>query len=181
VKRGKWLLEQILGTPPPAPPPNVPSIDDNSRKELSGTFRQKLEQHRADPKCANCHAKMDAFGFALENFNGIGQWRERDEQGAPIDTSGKLATGRALNGLAGMKSLLHVRKQDFARCLTEKMLIYALGRGLDYYDEPVIDHIVGGLEKNDYRFSALVSGIVKSPAFLMRRGTSQSEPPAAQK
>src|SRR5207244_3917966 len=81
VKRGKWILEQILGTPPPAPPPNTPSLDDSKRKELTGTFRQKLEQHRADPSCANCHAKMDAFGFALENFNGIGQWRDRDETG----------------------------------------------------------------------------------------------------
>jgi hypothetical protein len=116
---------------------------------------------------------MDAFGFALENFNGIGEWRDRDEQGAPIDTSGTLGTGRALNGLADMKTLLRSRKQDFTRCLTEKMLIYALGRGLDYYDEPTITRIAFMLEKNDHRFSALIAGIVKSPAFLMRRGTSQ--------
>ena len=181
VKRGKWVLEQLLGTPPPPAPPNVPSLDDSKRKELTGTFRQKLEQHRADPKCANCHAKMDAFGFALENFNGIGQWRDRDETGAAIDASGKLATGRAINGLADMKVLLRSRKQDFARCLTEKMLIYALGRGLDYYDEPVISRIAFTLEKNDYRFSTLIGGIVKSPAFLMRRGTSQAEPAVAGK
>lgn len=175
VKRGKWILEQLLGTPPPAPPPNTPSLDDSRRKELSGTFRQKLEQHRADPKCANCHAKMDAFGFALENFNGIGQWRDRDEGGAAIDTSGKLATGRTVSGLADMKTLLRSHNQDFARCLTEKMLIYALGRGLDYYDEPTITRIAFMLEKNDYRFSTLIAGIVKSPAFLTRRGTSQAE------
>jgi hypothetical protein len=181
VKRGKWILEQILGTPPPPPPPNTPSLDDSRRKELTGTFRQKLEQHRADPKCANCHAKMDAYGFALENFNGIGQWRDRDERGAPIDTSGRLASGRALNGLADMKTLLHSHRLDFARCLTEKMFIYALGRGLDYYDEPAVDRIVAGLEKNEFRFSALVTGIVKSPAFLMRRGTSQIDPETAQK
>jgi hypothetical protein len=175
VKRGKWVLEQLLGTPPPPAPPNVPSLDDSKRKELTGTFRQKLEQHRADPKCANCHAKMDAFGFALENFNGIGQWRDRDETGAQIDASGKLATGRAINGLSDMKTLLRSRKEDFARCLTEKMLIYALGRGLDYYDEPAITRITFALEKNDYRFSTLIGGIVKSPAFLMRRGASQAE------
>ena len=176
VKRGKWVLEQLLGTPPPPAPPNVPSLDDSKRNELKGTFRQKLEQHRADPKCANCHAKMDAFGFALENFNGIGQWRDRDETGANIDASGKLATGRAINGLADMKVLLRSRKQDFARCLTEKMLIYALGRGLDWYDEAAISRITFSLEKNDYRFASLIGGIVKSPAFLMRRGTSQAEP-----
>jgi hypothetical protein len=176
VKRGKWILEQILGTPPPAPPPNTPSLDDSRRKELTGTFRQKLEQHRADPKCANCHAKMDAFGFALENFNGIGQWRDRDDRGSPIDTTGELATGRTIKGLDDMKMLLRSRKQDFARCLTEKMLIYALGRGLDYYDEPSIARITFMLEKNDYRFSALIAGIVKSSAFLMRRGTSQINP-----
>jgi len=181
VKRGKWILEQLLGTPPPPAPPNVPSLDDSKRKELTGTFRQKLEQHRADPKCANCHAKMDAFGFALENFNGIGQWRDRDERGAPIDTAGKLATGRALNGLADMKTLLRSRKQDFARCLTEKMLIYALGRGLDYYDEPTINRIVVGLEKNEYHLSSLIGGIVKSPAFLMLRGASQAETAAGKK
>jgi hypothetical protein len=178
VKRGKWILEQILGTPPPAPPPDTPSLDDSRRKELTGTFRQKLEQHRADPKCANCHAKMDAYGFALENFNGVGEWRDRDEQGAPIDASGKLATGRALNGLADMKSLLRSHSREFARCLAEKMFIYALGRGTDYYDEPALDRIVAELEKNDFRFSTLVTAIVKSPAFSMRRGTSQMDPAA---
>ncbi len=181
VKRGKWILEQVLGTPPPAPPPNTPSLDDSKRAELKGTFRQKLEQHRADPKCANCHAKMDAFGFALENFNGIGQWRDLDETGAKIDPSGKLATGRTVNGLADMKVLLRSRKQDFARCLTEKMLIYALGRGLDWYDEATVSRILFGLEKNDYRFSTLIGGIVKNPAFLLRRGTSQAEPVTAAK
>ena len=179
VKRGKWILEQILGTPPPAPPPNTPSLDDNRREELKGSFRQKLEQHRADPKCANCHAKMDAFGFALENFDGIGQWRDRDETGAAIDASGKLATGRTIKGLADMKLLLRSHQEDFTRCLTEKMLIYALGRGLDYYDEPTISRIAFTLEKNDYRFSALLRGIVKSPEFLMRRGTSQARPVTA--
>jgi hypothetical protein len=122
---------------------------------------------------------MDAFGFALENFDGIGQWRDRDETGAAIDASGKLATGRTIEGLADMKLLLRSRRQDFTRCLTEKMLIYALGRGLDYFDEPTISRIAFTLEKNDHRFSSLLRGIVKSPEFLMRRGTSQAGPAAA--
>ena len=181
VKRGKWVLEQLLGAPPPPAPADIPSLDDGQRKELTGTFRQKLEQHRADPGCANCHAKMDAFGFALENFDAIGAWRERDETGAPIDASGTLSSGRTLNGLADMKVLLRSRKQDFARCLTEKLLIYALGRGLDYYDEPTVARTLFALEKNDYRFSTLLAAIVKSPAFLMRRGMSQDEPIPAPK
>ena len=171
VKRGKWVLEQILGTPPPPPPPDTPSLDDSRRKELTGTFRQKLEQHRADPKCANCHAKMDAFGFALENFDGVGRWRDRDETGASIDTRGELS-GRKVAGLDDMRALLRGRRGEFARCLAEKMYIYALGRGTDWYDEPALARIVFTLEKNDFRFGALVSAIVKSPAFLMRRGTS---------
>lgn len=173
VKRGKWILEQVLGAPPPPPPPDTPSIDDSNRKELTGTFRQKLEQHRANPACANCHAKMDAYGFALENFNAIGAWRTTDETGAAIDTSGRLTSGPPLSGLADMKALLRDHKDVFARSLTEKMLTYSLGRGLEYYDEPTIERILAGLKKDDYRFSSLVTGIVKSPPFLMRRGTSQ--------
>jgi hypothetical protein len=175
VKRGKWVLEQLLGAPPPPPPPNVPSLDDAQRKELTGTFRQKLEQHRRDVQCAGCHEKMDAFGFALENFDGIGQWRDRDETGAPVDASAKFSGHLSQSGLADLKSLLREHQRDFARCLTEKMLIYALGRGLDYYDEPAIERIQGALARNDYRFSSLVSEIVRSTPFLLRRGRSQSE------
>ena len=108
----------------------MPSIDDNNRKELSGSFRQKLEQHRADPACANCHAKMDTMGFAMENFNAIGQWRDKNEQGQPIEVGGKV-TGLELKNLQDLKAMLKERKDDFARCLAEKMLIYALGRGLE--------------------------------------------------
>jgi hypothetical protein len=173
VKRGKWILEQLLGDPPPPPPPNVPSIDDNNRKELTGSFRQKLEQHRADVACANCHAKMDTFGFAMENFNGIGQWRDKDEAGQPLDVGGKVS-GLELKSLQDLKGLLKERKSEFSRCLTEKMLIYALGRGLEYYDERAVSRIQGELTKGEYKFSALVTAIVKSDPFRMRRGKLQA-------
>ena len=173
VKRGKWVLEQLFGDPPPPAPPDIPSLDDRQRKELTGTFRQKLEQHRADPKCANCHTKMDTFGFALENFDGIGQWRDRDETGAPVDASGKLGTGRKLNGVADLRGLLRERKEAFTRCLTEKLLIYALGRGLDYYDEPALDRIQSALARDDDKFSTLLAQIVKSDPFRLRRGKAQ--------
>jgi hypothetical protein len=174
VKRGKWILEQILGAPPPPAPPDIPSIDDNNRKELTGTFRQKLEQHRANPACASCHTKMDAYGFALENFNGIGAWRTQDETGAAIDTSGNLS-GKPVAGLSDMRALLRDHKDVFARNLTEKMLIYALGRGLESYDEPTIERIVAGLKKDDYRFSSLVTGVARSAPFSMRRGAEKTE------
>jgi len=181
VKRGKWVLEQILGTPPPPPPADIGSLDDSKRKELTGTFRQKLEQHRADPACANCHAKMDGFGFALENFDGIGQRREKDETGAPVDASGELPSGDKLNGVGDLKKLLKSRKADFVRCLTEKLLTYALGRGLDYYDEPAIEKICATLPEGNDTFSALLTEVVKSTPFQLRRGTGQAELKTAQK
>jgi hypothetical protein len=175
VKRGKWILEQILGEPPPPPPPVVPSLDDQSRKELSGTFRQRLEQHRADPKCGNCHAKMDTIGFALENFNGIGQWREKNEHGEPVEVGGKIPNGPELKSLGDLKKLLRDEKAAFTRCLTEKMLIYALGRGLEYYDDRAIDKIQRELAAGDYKFSALINAIAKSDPFRLRRGKSQGD------
>ncbi len=174
VKRGKWVLEQLLGNPPPPAPPNVPSLDDGGRKELTGaTFREKLEQHRTDPKCANCHAKMDAFGCALENFDGIGQWRDHDETGAQVDATASLGAGLKLRGVVDLRMLLRARKNAFTRCLSEKLLIYALGRGLDYYDEPTLDRIQSALARDDYKFSTLLLEIVKSDPFRLRRGKGQ--------
>ncbi|HEY2343155.1 MAG TPA: DUF1592 domain-containing protein [Chthoniobacteraceae bacterium] len=173
VKRGKWILEQILGTPPPPPLPNVGSLDDSQRKELSGTFRHKLEQHRANPQCASCHEKMDAFGFTLENFDAIGEWRARDETGAPVDAKAKVSSNCELDGVSGLEKYLRDRKADFVRCLTEKMLTYALGRGLDYYDDPTVERIQRALAAKGDKFSALVTEIVESPAFRMRRGAGQ--------
>lgn len=172
VKRGKWVLEQILGDPPPPAPPNVPSIDDGNRKELSGTFRQKMMQHRADPKCGNCHAKMDTIGFAMENFDGIGRWRDKDEQNRPLEIGDKVP-GLELHSLAELKTMLKNQRTQFGRCVAEKMLIYATGRGLEYYDDRTIDTIVATLEKENWRFSALITAIAKSDPFRLRRGTSQ--------
>jgi hypothetical protein len=168
VKRGKWVLEQLLGTPPPLPPPNVPQLED-SRRQLTGSLRQRMEQHRVDPACANCHARMDAIGFAFENYNAIGAYRTKDE-GFPIDPSGTLPDGKSFQGPAELKQILKGKKELFSRCLAEKMLTYALGRGVEYYDRPTIDRICTALARDDYRFSTLVREIVKSDPFRLRRG-----------
>ncbi len=170
VKRGRWVLEQILGTPPPPPPPDVPALD--SEKQLKGTLRQRMEQHRANPSCAFCHARMDPIGFAFENYNAIGKFRTTDG-GRPIDPSGVLPNGQTFKGPGELKAILKGKKDLFSRNLTEKMLTYALGRGLEYYDRPAVDRIVAALAQNDYRFSVLVTEVVKSDPFSLRRGKDQ--------
>src|SRR5206468_13084125 len=131
VKRGKWVLEQILGTPPPPPPPDVPSLDDG--KQLTGSLRKVMEQHRENALCASCHQRMDPIGFAFENYDAVGAWRDKDGE-FPIDPSGDLPGGQTFQGPAELKALLRGKKDQFRRCLTEKVLTYALGRGLEYYD-----------------------------------------------
>jgi hypothetical protein len=168
VKRGRWVLEQLLGTPPPPPPPNVPQLDD-SRRQLTGSLRQRMEQHRVDPACANCHARMDPIGFGFENYNAIGAFRTKDE-GFPIDPSGTLPDGKSFKGPAELKQILRGKKELFSRCLTEKLLTYGLGRGLEYYDRPTVDRIDAALAKDNYRFSTLVAEIVKSDPFRLRWG-----------
>ncbi len=170
VKRGRWVLEQILGSPPPPPPPDVPELEEDHDAITGTTLRERLEQHREDPACANCHAKMDPIGFAMENYNAIGKFRTKDGE-QDIDTAGQLPDGTSFEGIADLKQILKNRKTQFARCLTEKMLTFALGRGLEYYDKPTIDRIVTALEANDYRSSVLITEIVKSDPFLLRRGT----------
>jgi hypothetical protein len=172
VKRGKWVLEQLLGTPPPPPPPDVPELPEPNNKQLQGTLRQRLEQHRKDPACAVCHTKMDPLGLAFENYDAIGRFRTK-EGDAAIDPSGMLPGGQKFNGPAELKKILLEKKDLFARCLAEKMVTYAVGRGLDYYDRPAVDQIVAALAKNDYRFSRLVVEIAKSDPFRMRRGKDQ--------
>jgi hypothetical protein len=179
VKRGKWVLENILGSPPPPPPPNVPELKEG-KGALTGSLRQRMEQHRADPNCATCHQRMDPIGFGFENFNAIGAWREKDEEFA-VDASGQLVTGETFNGPAELKALIVTRKRDeFVQCLARKMLTYALGRGLEYYDKCAIDEICKALAKDHYKFSTLILEIVKSTPFQMRRGDSAPQGLVAQ-
>jgi len=168
VKRGRWILEQILGTPPPPPPPNVPELAEGEQAELKGPLRQRMEQHRANPACANCHARMDPIGFAFENFNAIGKFRSKEGEFA-IDASGTLPGGQSFQGPGDFKKILREKKDLFARCLAEKMLTYATGRGLEYYDKRATDGIVAALARNEYRFSTLVIEVAKSDPFRLRR------------
>lgn len=175
VKRGRWILEQILGAPPPPPPPNVPELAEGEKAQLTGSLRQRMEQHRANPACANCHAKMDPIGFAFENYDAIGAFRTKDGE-FPIETSGVLPDGKPVQGPADLKSILMEKRAMFTRCLTEKLMIYALGRGLEYYDRRPVMQIQETLAKSDYKFSVLVSEIVKSDPFRLRRGKEDLDP-----
>ncbi|HEX2851642.1 MAG TPA: DUF1592 domain-containing protein [Opitutaceae bacterium] len=178
VKRGLWVLENLLGTPPPPPPPNVPELDDKSRN-LAGTLRQQMEQHRANPSCASCHARMDPIGFGLENFNPIGAWRDK-EGDTPIDPSGKLVTGDTFAGAAELTQVLaNKRKKEFLHCLAEKMLTYALGRGTEIYDRPALEKIAHTLDENQGRFSSLILAVTESFPFQMRRPAPAAKPDGA--
>jgi hypothetical protein len=167
VKRGKWILENILGTPPPPPAPDVPELPPTP--ELKGTLRQQMEQHRANPSCAVCHAKLDPLGFGLENFDGIGGWRDLDNK-QKIDASGVLPDGAKFDGPAQLRSVLLGKSELFRRCLAEKMLTFGLGRGLEYYDKCAVDGIVKKVSAGGDRFSALVLAIVQSDPFQKRKG-----------
>jgi hypothetical protein len=168
------VLEQILGDPPPPPPPNVPELPGGEQAAASGTLRQRMEAHRQNPSCANCHAKMDPIGFALENFDAIGRFRTEDAM-VPVDATGELADGRKFAGPEGLKALLLERKERFARCLVEKMLTYALGRGLEHYDRPTTEAIVTKLSAEGYKFSVLVTEVAKSDPFRKRRRADAAE------
>lgn len=174
VKRGRFILDQILGTPPPPPPPDVPQLSETKEAALSGSLRQRMVEHRANPACANCHARMDPIGFAFENFNAIGGFRQKDG-GFAIDPSGTLPDGNSFSGVEQLKSILKDKKRLFARCLTEKMLTYALGRGVEYYDRRAVNEICNTLDKNDYKFSTLIIEIAKSDPFRLRRGKEQAK------
>ena len=168
VLRGKWVLDNVLGTPPPPPPPNVPELEEATRDGQPRTMRERMEEHRANPACAACHARMDPLGFALENFDAIGGWRAT-EAGTPIDSSGVLPDGTQFEGAAGLREVLLSRREEFVRNVTEKLLTYALGRGTEYYDAPAVRSIMRGAGHSDYRWSSLIVGIVKSTPFQMRR------------
>jgi Protein of unknown function (DUF1592)/Protein of unknown function (DUF1588)/Protein of unknown function (DUF1585)/Protein of unknown function (DUF1587)/Protein of unknown function (DUF1595)/Planctomycete cytochrome C len=169
VKRGKWILENILGTPPPPPPPDVPELKETKDAVLTGSLRQRMEQHRANPMCASCHQRMDPLGFAFENFDGVGAWRDKDGN-FPIDASGTLPSGQTFQGPRELKAILKNQRELFCRCLTEKVLTYALGRGMETYDRCTVDHIAEALAGHNYQFSTLIVEVIKSDPFQMRRG-----------
>lgn len=167
VKRGKWILENLLNTPPPPPPPDAGELPEDG-KELSGSLRQRMEQHRSKAICASCHQRMDPLGFALENYDAIGAYRIRDGS-YPIDSTGELPDGKKFKGPVGLRSIMRERAAEFRRCLAEKLLTYALGRGLESYDKCAVDDICTAVEKADNRFSSLVLAIVQSDPFQMRK------------
>ncbi len=169
VKRGKWILDNLLGEPPPPPAPNVPKLPDDSTAVANASLRQRMERHRADLACASCHKVMDPLGFGLENFDAIGAWRTQDGR-FPVDSSGELPGGRKFNGVAELKKVLLTRRDAFCRCLAGKLLTYALGRGLEDYDEAAVDQIAHAAAQSDYRFSSFVNAIIRSAPFQMRRG-----------
>jgi hypothetical protein len=173
VQRGKWILENLLGTPPPPPPPDVPELKPKAGDGRQLTLRQAMEQHRANAICASCHGRMDPIGFALENFDGVGAWRTEDS-GGPIDATGKLPDGTEFHGPAGLKKLLLTgRRDEFVETVAEKLLTYALGRGLEPYDQPAVRAIVRKAARDDYRISALVTAVVESTPFQMRRASDK--------
>ncbi len=167
VQRGKWILENLLGSPPPLPPPNVPPLKENSGEAAATSVRERMEQHRANPACAGCHKIMDPIGLALENFDGVGQWRTVDS-GIKIDTSGQLVDGTRVDGPASLRKALLDRPEAFVGAMTEKLLMYGVGRETKYYDMPVVRSVMRGAAGDRYRFSELVLGIVKSAPFQMR-------------
>jgi Protein of unknown function (DUF1588)/Protein of unknown function (DUF1585)/Protein of unknown function (DUF1592) len=168
VLRGKWILTNLLNAPPPPPPPDVPVLDE-TRVGQSVSLRQQLEAHRTNPTCASCHARMDPLGFALENFDAIGRWRTQDGS-VPVDSAGSLPDGRTVAGPDGLKAVLNHDRDAFTRCVTAKLLTYALGRGLEPYDQRAVRTIAEHVAADDYRFSRLVLEIVSSLPFQMRRG-----------
>jgi mono/diheme cytochrome c family protein len=168
VLRGKWLLDNILGTPPSPPPPDVPPLPERGAGGKMVSVRERLEEHRKNPTCAACHAPMDPLGFALENYDGIGAWRTTTEAGSSVDSRGMLPDGTSVEGLKGLRTLLLTRQDQFVATLTEKLLSYALGRGLEHYDMPVVRRIVRESARSGYRWSSLILGVVNSAPFQMR-------------
>ena len=172
VLRGKWILDNLLGTPPPDPPPNIPALNDQRTQARRPTLRERMEAHRNNPACSACHSMIDPTGFALENFDAIGRWRVVDESFNTIDPSGVLPDGRAFGDVVEMRRALADNAEQFVTTVTEKLMTYALGRGLEPYDMPTLRRIVREAAADDYRFQTVILGIVKSDPFLMRRAQS---------
>jgi hypothetical protein len=174
VVRGKWLLDTILASPPPSPPPNVPPLKE---EPFTGgkivSVRERLEKHRANPVCASCHQTIDPLGFALENYDSLGQYRVKDEGGNVIDSTGTMPNGAKVDGLKGLRALLLSKPSEFASTVTEKLFAYSLGRAVEPFDQPTIRKIVRDAAAQDYKWSSIVLGIVESPAFLSRNSDSE--------
>jgi hypothetical protein len=168
VLRGVLVLRNILGAPPPSPPPNVPALDE-SKMSSNLSMRQRLAAHRSNAVCASCHSIIDPVGFALENFNAVGQWRDFEVDGQPVDVSGAIPGVGTFHGVDGLENAILARPELFVGTLTENLMTFALGRGVDYFDAPAVRKIVRDSEKDEYRFSSLILGIVESPPFQMRR------------
>jgi Protein of unknown function (DUF1588)/Protein of unknown function (DUF1585) len=172
VTRGKWIMTNVLGVSPPDPPGDVPPLKprmaDAAGNTVEPTMRQKMMEHRVRADCIQCHSLMDPIGFSLENFDGIGEWRSKDQSG-PIDASGQLADGTKVEGPVTLRQALMKHPEQFSGTVTEKLLTYALGRGLEFYDMPVVRAIVHDASRNDYKFSSLITGVVKSAPFQMRK------------
>jgi hypothetical protein len=168
VLRGKWLLQNILGTPPPAPPPNVPALPGNDPGSKPLSVRERLEAHRRNPACASCHRTIDPLGFALENFDAVGAWQVHTEAGTPVDASGTLADGTKVNGPVELSQALLRNREAFVQTVIGKMLTYSLGRGTEYFDGPAIRQILRAAASDNYRWSAILMGIAESAPFQMR-------------
>lgn len=176
VKRGLFILDNILGIPPPPPPANIPPLEDSEKafSDHRPTLRETLEIHRSKPLCSSCHNRMDPLGLALENFNALGMWRE-NERGVPVDAAGKLITGEPFQDIRGVKeTLVTHHRLEFYRCLTEKLLTYALGRGLEDYDVETVDRIVEALDRDQGKFSTLLAGVINSAPFQKTRNPSST-------
>jgi hypothetical protein len=167
VLRGKWVLNNMLGSPPPPPPPDIPGLPERGEGGRPATVRERLERHRQNPACASCHSQMDPLGFALENFDPIGRWRERDA-GASIDASGSLPGGVEFAGPTGLRDLLLQHHEQFVGTVVEKLLAYAIGRSTHFYDRPAVRRIVREASAGGYRWSDVILGIVRSVPFQMR-------------
>jgi hypothetical protein len=174
VIRGKWILENIFGAPPPPPPPNVPELQEERDVRKVLPMREQMAQHRANPVCASCHAQMDQLGFALENFDAIGEWRDIYASGAPIDASAELPDGTKFKGPTELRKVLLSHSDEFLTTMTEKMLTYALGRGLEATDAPAVRRIKREVTRGNYRFASLIEGIVTSMPFTMRLAEDQA-------
>jgi hypothetical protein len=170
VLRGKWILENVVGSPPPAPPEVVPPFEEDTEARQPRSVRERLEQHRRSPACAGCHQMMDPAGLALENFDGTGAWRTKDggTRGTAVDASGRLVDGTSINGVVELRQALLREPESFVKTTTEKLLTYAVGRGLTAADMPAVRAIVTGTRRDTYRFSAVILGIVRSVPFQQR-------------